>query len=189
MQPQSDSDYKKIFTELIKKQMIVLGPDITLAKVKNVQGIQVNDQGEVTDIQGDAQNLLQLLINQFVELSGAIVKKTMESILTTYPGMAGMAVGAVTPQATAPVATPAIPQSSSQSSQQPVVMGANPFSDTTPTPVAPQPDASPNNSNNSQMPKDDMDTINKALSELNSSSNAASPLENKTNSMQESNSN
>lgn len=87
MLPTNESDYKKIFTELIKKQMLVLGPDITLAKVKNVSGITVNSNGEVESITGDPQQLLELLINQFVELSGMIVKKTMESILTSYPGL------------------------------------------------------------------------------------------------------
>lgn len=88
MQP-TDVDHKKMFGELIKKQMLILGPDITLAKVKNVPGITVDQNGEVVGLTGDPQQLLQLLINQFVELSGMIVKKTMESILTAYPNMAG----------------------------------------------------------------------------------------------------
>lgn len=87
MLPTNDSDNKRIFSELIKKQMLILGPDITLAKVKNVSGITVDNNGEVQSITGDPQQLLQLLINQFVELSGMIVKKTMESILTSYPGL------------------------------------------------------------------------------------------------------
>ena len=91
MMPINDTDYKSLFTQLIKKQMLILGPEITLAKVKNVSGISVDPSGEVQDIQGDPQQLLQALINQFVELSGLIVKKTMESILTSYPGMMAMA--------------------------------------------------------------------------------------------------
>ena len=91
MQPASDTDYKSLFSELIKKQMLVLGPDITMAKVKNVIGITVDINGDVLKIDGDPQKLLQGLINQFVELSGMIVKKTMESILTSYPGMMAMA--------------------------------------------------------------------------------------------------
>lgn len=191
MQPQTDSDYKKIFTELIKKQMIVLGPDITLAKVKNVQGVQINDQGEVTDIQGDPQALLQLLINQFVELSGAIVKKTMESIITTYPGMAGMAVGAVTN----PVSVqPSVPQPAPQQTPeaQKVAVGANPFSDSYAAPVDQESQKISSDTNGVQMPKDEMETINKALSELNTSaidSGSAQGLENKSSSVQESNSN
>lgn len=93
MQPTTSTDHKKMFSELIKKQMLVLGPDITLAKVKNVPGLTVDQNGEVVSIEGDPQMLLQSLINQFVELSGMIVKKTMESILTSYPSMMGIAAG------------------------------------------------------------------------------------------------
>lgn len=183
MQPQTDSDYKKIFTELIKRQMVVLGPDITLAKVKNVQGVEVNEQGEVTNIQGDPQALLQLLINQFVELSGAIVKKTMESILNTYPGMAGMAVNAVVSQPT--VQAPPVPSAPTKN-EPPVSMGANPFSDIQPHQVSQDPTPQ-----QSGMGQDDIDTINKALSELSSTAvaNSPQPLENKNNSMQELNNN
>lgn len=91
MQPTADTDYKSLFTQLIKKQILVLGPDITLAKVRNVTGLVVDINGEVQKIDGEPQLLLQALINQFVELSGLIVKKTMESILTSYPGMMAMA--------------------------------------------------------------------------------------------------
>lgn len=107
MSPQVDTDYNKLFSELIKKQMMVLGPDITLAKVKNVTGITVTPTGEVQKIEGDPQQLLQALINQFVELSGMIVKKTMESILTSYPGMMAMssALGGM-PAGTQSVAQP-----------------------------------------------------------------------------------
>ncbi len=183
MQPQTDSDYKKIFTQLIKKQMIVLGPDITLAKVKSVQGVEVNEQGEVTNIQGDAQTLLQLLINQFVELSGAIVKKTMESILATYPGIAGMAVGAVNAQASSSITPPA------PTPPPPAVMGANPFSDAT---IQPSANTSEDAASVNQMPKAEMDTINKALSELTSAplnNPSQTPLENESKNVQESSSN
>jgi len=183
MQPQTDGDYKKLFTELIKKQMIILGPDITMAKVKNVEGIQVNEQGEVVNVQGDPQAVLQSLINQFVELSGMIVKKTMESILTTYPGMAGVALNGSAPQ-------PAV-----SAQPQPAVMGANPFSDAVSKPTLSAPSAqNPQESSGGvqgQMDKEEMDSINKALSELSGQTGAPnqptqSPLENSSNNMQQS---
>lgn len=108
MSPTTDTDYKKLFSELIKKQMLVLGPDITLAKVKNVIGLTVDVNGEVIKLEGDPQQMLQGLINQFVELSGLIVKKTMESILTSYPGMMAMAGGGAF-AAGVPVSSPSIP--------------------------------------------------------------------------------
>lgn len=90
MPEQSLESYRKLFSELIKKQVVVLGPDITLAKVKSIPGIEVDGEGNVTKIEGDPQALLQSLINQFVELSGLIVKKTMESILASYTVSAGI---------------------------------------------------------------------------------------------------
>lgn len=85
MQPQSTDDYKKLLTQVIQKQMVILGPGITLSKARNVKGLTVSDDGTVTNIQGQPQTLIQGLIDQFVQLSGLIVKKTMEPLLSMYP--------------------------------------------------------------------------------------------------------
>ena len=84
MQPQNP-DYQKLLTEVIQKQMVILGPTITLAKARNVKGLTVSDDGTVTAIEGNPQALIQGLIDQFVQLSGLIVKKTMEPLLSVYP--------------------------------------------------------------------------------------------------------
>jgi len=94
-------DSKGIFTEVIKRQMAILGPDITLAKVKNVRGIEIDATGTVTKLEGDPKVLLSELINQF----GLIVKKTMESILMSNPGGLSM-VGQIANDVVAPSASP-----------------------------------------------------------------------------------
>ncbi|HEX7042220.1 MAG TPA: hypothetical protein VF189_03130 [Patescibacteria group bacterium] len=81
MQPQSAQDYKNLLTEVIKKQIVILGPDITLSKARNVKGLTVMDDGTVTAVSGSPQEVTQALIDQFVQLSGLIVKKTMEPLL------------------------------------------------------------------------------------------------------------
>jgi hypothetical protein len=91
MHQDTQEQYKGILTELIKKQMVILGPDITLLKVKNVKGITIASDGTVTSLEGDPKQILQNLINEFVELSGMIVKKVMESIITSNPGMSALA--------------------------------------------------------------------------------------------------
>lgn len=68
---------KKVISELIRRQVAILGPDITMARVKNVLGIQVDANGEVISVDRDPQVVLTDLTNQFVELSGLIVKKTI----------------------------------------------------------------------------------------------------------------
>lgn len=87
MDSMSSQDYQKLFTDVIKKQIILLGPDITLAKARNVKGLMVSDDGTVTAINGNPQEMIQALIDQFVQLSGLIVKKTMEPLLSAKAGV------------------------------------------------------------------------------------------------------
>lgn len=85
MQPKTQDDYKTLLTQVIQKQMVILGPTITLAKARNVKGLTVADDGTVVNMDGQPQALIQGLIDQFVQLSGLIVKKTMEPLLSVYP--------------------------------------------------------------------------------------------------------
>ena len=109
------ASYQTLITQLIQKQSSILGPDITMAKVKHVSGLTVDQNGQVTQIQGDPAEVLKQLINQFVELSGLIVKQTMESIVAM--GSVGQATTATemmhtahTGGATAPAVVPTGPQ-------------------------------------------------------------------------------
>ncbi|MEX2012896.1 MAG: hypothetical protein WD967_00660 [Candidatus Levyibacteriota bacterium] len=80
-----NADFKTVISEVIKKQIVILGPAITIAKARNVKGLTVADDGTVTDIQGPPQEIIQALIDQFIQLSGLIVRKTMEPLLANYP--------------------------------------------------------------------------------------------------------
>lgn len=109
MQPPADGDFKKLLSDVIKKQIVILGPDITLAKARNVHGLTIDNDGTVSAISGDPQELTKQLVEQFMELSGLIVKKTMEPLLGSY---AGIFAGQPQPQATTtviPAPTPAVP--------------------------------------------------------------------------------
>ena len=78
-------DSKGLFSAVIKKQIEILGTDIVLARVKKVSGINVDQSGNVIIVTGQTQFLLEQLTDQFLELSGLIVKKTMESLLLSSP--------------------------------------------------------------------------------------------------------
>ena len=124
---QGQQDYKQLLTEVIKKQIVILGPDITLAKARNVPGLIVADDGTVKDISGVPQDITQQLVNQFVQLSGEIVKKTMEPLLNMNQG--SPTVAPVTPVQTQPNTpnTPPIVQAPSvNSGQAPVAQQTNP---------------------------------------------------------------
>ncbi|HSD98331.1 MAG TPA: hypothetical protein VLB73_01365 [Patescibacteria group bacterium] len=134
MQP--NQDYKQLLTDVIKKQIVILGPDITLSKARNVKGLTVANDGTVTNVEGSAQEVTQALIDQFVQLSGLIVKKTMEPLLSlsqptpqapTQPQMAQQIA------ATEPVPQPVLaPQPIPTQPTMPTEPAASP------TPAAPQ---------------------------------------------------
>ena len=77
--------YAALISEIIAKQSIILGPDIATLKARNVSELIIDDQGKVTEIKGDPAVALQKLINEYVELSGMIVKNTLGSIFAKYP--------------------------------------------------------------------------------------------------------
>lgn len=85
MEPQNITGrHEKLLTEVIQKQMALLGPNIALATARSVQGLIITDQGVVTQLEGDHQQLTQALVEQFMALSGLIVKKTLEPLLARH---------------------------------------------------------------------------------------------------------
>ncbi|OHA81106.1 MAG: hypothetical protein A2675_00805 [Candidatus Yonathbacteria bacterium RIFCSPHIGHO2_01_FULL_51_10] len=80
--------YKALISEVIKKQIIILGPDIAVLKARNVADLTIDKDGTVTDIKGDPADALEKLIDTYVELSGQIVKNALGSIFTKYPAVA-----------------------------------------------------------------------------------------------------
>ncbi len=83
----SKDEYKKIFSEIIQKQAVILGPAIAVLKARNVVGLKVSDSGDVTDISGNEQILLHKLIDEYVALSGEIVKNAVNSVFQKYPSI------------------------------------------------------------------------------------------------------
>ncbi|MEK7116962.1 MAG: hypothetical protein AAB837_02255 [Patescibacteria group bacterium] len=83
----SKDEYKQILTEIIKKQIIILGPQIAVLKARKVPGISVEDDGSIIDISGSEQIILQRLIDEYVALSGEIVRNAVNSIFEKYPSI------------------------------------------------------------------------------------------------------
>jgi hypothetical protein len=86
MEP-TNTDYKQMLTEIIKKQVVILGPQIAILKARNVSGLSVGDDGVVTNVSGPEQIVLQKLIDEYVALSGEIVKNAVNSIFEKYPSI------------------------------------------------------------------------------------------------------
>lgn len=82
-----DNQYQQILTDLIKKQMVMLGPNVALAQARQVPGLLVSDEGVVTAISGNPQETLSAVAKKYLALSGQIAQMTLDSIIAKYPGV------------------------------------------------------------------------------------------------------
>ena len=82
---QDSEDYKKLISEIVHKQIDILGPDMAVRKANNVPGLSISAEGEVQSVSGDPQEILQKLVNEYVALSGEIVKNILSPVLAKYP--------------------------------------------------------------------------------------------------------
>ena len=83
-------EYKKMLTDLIQKQMVVLGPNIALDKARKIPGLKVTDDGTVLDMDGDPQMVLKGVANEYMTLSGEIAQMTLNTLLEKYPTLKGI---------------------------------------------------------------------------------------------------
>lgn len=82
--PDADN-YKNLINDIIAKQILILGPDIVIVKAKNVPGLKLSDKGEVLALNGEPQAILQSLVDEYIALSGAIVKNILTPVFAKYP--------------------------------------------------------------------------------------------------------
>ncbi len=80
-----ESDYINLINDIIAKQTLILGPDIVLVKARNIAGLNLAPNGTVDKITGDPQEVLQNLINEYIALSGQIVKNILSPVFAKYP--------------------------------------------------------------------------------------------------------
>lgn len=79
--------YTALISEIIKKQAVILGPEIAILKARSVSGLMVDNDGKVTGVGDNPKETLQNLVDRYVELSGLIVKNALGSIFAKYPDL------------------------------------------------------------------------------------------------------
>ena len=84
------ADYQSLISDFIKKQMIILGPSIALAKAQKIEVLKVTDSGDVSKIDGDPQAALRLLTNEYMKLSSDVTLATLKSLFEHYPNLQGL---------------------------------------------------------------------------------------------------
>lgn len=81
----TETDYKSLISEIIHKQMDILGPEIALRIAKGVKGLKISGSGEVGAVNGDQQEILQNLVQGYIALSGQIVNNILQPVFAKYP--------------------------------------------------------------------------------------------------------
>ena len=82
-----NEQYSQLISEIIKKQAVILGPEIAILKARSVSGLTVDNDGKATATGNNPKEILQNLVDQYVELSGQIVKNALGSIFAKYPDL------------------------------------------------------------------------------------------------------
>lgn len=77
MKTQHNSEYVTLLNGVIKKLLVVLGPDITFSKLHQISGLSITENGVVTEVTTDPRLITHQLKDKFLELSGFIVSNTI----------------------------------------------------------------------------------------------------------------
>lgn len=77
--------YKKFLTELVRRHMVIFGANIGREIAASVQGLKIDDTGEVTAISGHPVTSLQKLVTKYQELSEPVALLQFRLLLDKYP--------------------------------------------------------------------------------------------------------
>jgi hypothetical protein len=78
-------DYKNLINDILAKQAVILGQDIVVLKAKNVPGLTLGADGKVKEVTGNPEEVLQKLVDEYIALSGQIVKNILNPVFAKYP--------------------------------------------------------------------------------------------------------
>ncbi len=82
-----NKQYTDLISEVIKKQSVILGPEIAILKARSVKDLVIDNDGKVVSVGSNPKETLQKLVDQYVELSGQIVKNALGSIFAKYSNL------------------------------------------------------------------------------------------------------
>ncbi len=77
--------YKKFLTELVRRHMVIFGPNIALDIASSVGGLTVDITGDVTNISGSPLQVVQKVVTLYQELSEPVALLQFRLLLDQYP--------------------------------------------------------------------------------------------------------
>jgi len=82
------AEYIAFFSEIIKRHILILGPQVVLSSVNKESSINITKDGEVKELREDPEKTLQLLISRLSTFSQETTKHILYSIIKDYPKLA-----------------------------------------------------------------------------------------------------
>ena len=86
MNTQEPKDYHTLLTDLIRKQMLILGPSFPLMQVRLIKGLTIAENGIVLETATDPKLILKELITQFFYISETLVELSMKPMIYSSMG-------------------------------------------------------------------------------------------------------
>ena len=77
--------YKKFLTELVRRHMVIFGPNIARDIAKSVNGLTIDSTGDVTSLSGAPIEIIQKVITLYQELSEPVALLQFRLLLDQYP--------------------------------------------------------------------------------------------------------
>ncbi len=77
--------YKKFLTELVRRHMVIFGPNIARDIAMSVSGLTIDDTGEVSNISDSPVVVLQKVVTLYQELSEPVALLQFRLLLDQYP--------------------------------------------------------------------------------------------------------
>ena len=78
-------DYKKAMSDIIKRQMEIVGPTVALSVAQKVSSVKLSPAGDVLEIIGDPKSALEQVAEAYIAFSGEISKMILKSVMKAYP--------------------------------------------------------------------------------------------------------
>ena len=78
-------DYKKAISDIIKKQMEIVGPVVALSVAQKATSVKVSPSGDILEIIGDPKSALEQVAEAYIAFSGEISKMILKSVMKSYP--------------------------------------------------------------------------------------------------------
>lgn len=81
MNTQEPKDYHSVLTDLIRKQMLILGPTFPIKQARLIKGLKIADNGTVLETSIDPKIILNEFISQSLNVSETLVELSMMPLI------------------------------------------------------------------------------------------------------------